>query len=194
MDRIILKVAITHQVAHKVTTFHLKINLHNILARLALCSTVTINSTFAVVNEGSVAVIVFNLQEAASAVVVISKTCTGMPMDRMVQVEGSIQETLLHSIAHKIALLHQLLSQHHHHNKRARSRLPQRTLTRMTIYSDLRRIFKSRTRRRKQMMTQPCHRPVGQLPLDPNPTSLALPSKPLQKRQWQHRSRRYLRS
>ena len=55
MDRTILKVAITHQVAHKVTIFLHKINLHNILAPLAPCSTVIINNTFVVANEDSAA-------------------------------------------------------------------------------------------------------------------------------------------
>jgi hypothetical protein len=192
MDRIILKVAITHQVARKVTTFLLKINLHNILAHLALYSTVIINNTFVVVNEGSVAGIVFNLQEVASEVEVISKTYTGMPMDRMVQVEASIQETLLHNMAHKIALLHQSLSQHH--NKLARSRLPQRTLRKMTISSDLRRIFKLRTRQRRQMMRLPCRRLADLHQRDHNPTNLALLSRPLQRRRWQHRNWRYLKS
>ena len=190
MGRIILKVAITHQMGHKVTTFLPKINLHNILARLALYSMV-INNTFVVVNEDSVAVIVFNLREAASGAVVTSKICTGMPMDRMVQVEASIQETLLHNMAHKIARL-QSLSQHY--SKLARGRLHQRMLRKMTISSDLRKIFKLKTRQRSRMMRQPCHRLVGQLLQDHNPTSLALLSKPLQKRQWQHRNWRYLKS
>jgi hypothetical protein len=192
MGRIILKVAITHQMGHKVTTFLPKINLHNILARLALCSMVIINNTFVVVNEDSVAVIVFNLQEAASGAVVTSKICTGMPMDRIVQVEASIQETQLHNMAHKIARLLQPLTQHY--SKLARSRLHWRMLRKMTISSDLRRIFKLKTRQRSRMMRQPCHRLVGQLLRDHNPISLVLLSKPLQKRQWQHRNWRYLKS
>lgn len=180
MHRIIPKAAIIHQVANKVTTFLPKINLHNILVHLALCNMVVINNIFVVINEDSAAEIAFNLHEVASEVVVTSKICTGMPMDRMEQVEASIPETLLHNIALKIALPRQCLSQHH--SKLARNNLRRKILKKMTTSSDLRRIFKLRTHQRRLVMRQLCHLPADQLRQDHSPTNLALLSRLLQNR------------
>jgi ribosomal protein S10 len=192
MHQIILKVAITHQVAHKVTTFLPKINLHNILVPLALCNMAITNNTFVVANEDFGVGMGFHLQEVVSEVAVISKICTGMPMDRMEPVEASILEVLLHNMAHKTALLLQFLSQHP--NKLARSKPLQKTLRKMTTSSDLRRIFKLRTHQRRLAMRQLCHHLADQLQQAHNPTNLALLSRLLQKRQLLHRNRRYLKS
>jgi hypothetical protein len=147
MHRIILKLTISRQLAHKVTTFLHKTSPHNTPAHPVPPSTVTINNISVVANEDSVVEIISNLQGVASEVVVISRTCTGMPMVRVVQVEASILETPHHNMAPRVVL--PLPSFIHRHSKLVRSKLPKKTVRRMTIPSGLRKIYRLRIRRRR---------------------------------------------
>jgi len=140
MPRIILKITTSRQVAHKVTTSLHKTNPPNTPARLVLSSTVTINSISAVANEDSVVEIISNLQEAASEVVVIFKTCTGTPTAKVAQIEVSILEMQHRNMASRTALLRQFLIRRH--SRLVRSKLPKKMVRRATIPSDLRKIYR----------------------------------------------------
>ena len=86
MPRTILKGVILRKMAHKVTTIRLKILPHN---TLALCN-MAISIKISAVLSGAFVETTSNLREEVSVAVVTFRTCTGMPIAKIIQIEANI--------------------------------------------------------------------------------------------------------